>query len=221
MLIYYLLLGADTCCMKKLPFDLTDIGAEDVQALENAYRALRLKFKIGLAADHTFDRSKFDVFNRDYIHSSLGGSILINHPENGCYLSFIKVRTAQTDSSSPVSNNYSYQVWGSATLRNDFGRITIKRETIKDKMLSAASAAEMHFKDDRPFNKKFCVMADNPEKAAHAMTKAFRNALMEIRGHDFTIEIVNSTLVIGSGMPVDPRQIVYLAEVASKLSSVK
>jgi hypothetical protein len=206
--------------MEKLPFDLTDISADDVQALENSYKALRSKFKVSLAEDHTFDRGKFDVFN-EYKDSSVGGSILINHPENGCYLSFIKVRTNIPNGRGPAVNYYKYQVWASATLRSDFGRMTIRKETIVDEILNLVHPTGMHFKDDRAFSKKFCVVAGDTEKATSAMTKAFRNALMEIKNDDFAIEIVNSTLVIGNIEPIDPKQTVYLAEVASKLSGVK
>jgi len=206
--------------MEKLPFDLTDISAGDVQALEDSYKALRSKFKVGLAEDHTFDSSKFDVFS-GYKDSSVGGSILINHPENGCYLLFIKVRTVIPNGRGPALSYYKYQVWAMATLRNDFGRMLIRKETIIDEILNLVHPTEMHFKDDRAFSKKFCVVAADKEKASRAMTKAFRNVLMEIKSDDFTIEIVNSTLVIGNIEPVEPKQTVYLAEVASKLSRVK
>lgn len=206
--------------MEKLPFDTADIDADDVQALEDTYKALRSKFKVGLTEDQTFDLKKFDIFS-NYQDISIGGSLLINHPESGCYLTFIKIRTHIANGRGPAINYYKYQVWASATLRSDFGRMMIRRETIIDKILNVLHPTEMHFKDDPAFSKKLCVVADDKAKAAPAMTKAFRNALMEIRTDDFVIEIVNSTLVIGNIQPVDPKQTVYFAEVASKLSRVK
>jgi hypothetical protein len=206
--------------MKKLPFDTTDIDAGDVQALEYSYKALRSKFKVGLTEDSTFDIKKFDVFN-NYKDISVGGSLLINHPESGCYLTFVKVHTQIPNGRGPVLDYYKYQVWASATLRSDFGRMAIRRETVVDKILSLVHPAEMYFKDDPAFSKKFIVIADDKEKAVKATTKAFRNALMDIKADDFVIEIVNSTLIIGNIGPVDPKQTVYFAEIASKLSRVK
>ena len=78
--------------MEKLPFDTTDIDADDIQALEDSYKALRSKFKVGLTEDDTFDLKKFDAFS-NYKDITVGGSLLINHPESGCYLTFVKVRT--------------------------------------------------------------------------------------------------------------------------------
>lgn len=206
--------------MEKLPFDTTDIDAEDMQALEDSYKALRSKFQVGLAEDDTFDLKKFNIFS-NYGDIRIGGSLLINHPESGCYLSFIKVLTQIQNGRGPALNYFKYQVWASATLRNDFGRLTIRRETVIDKILNLLHPTEMHFKDDPVFSKKFNVTTEDKDKAARSMTKAFRNALMEIRMDDFVIEIVNSTLVIGNIQGVDPRQTVYVAEVASKLSRVK
>ncbi len=206
--------------MDKLPFDITDIEAEEVTALEKTYKALRSKFKVGIAEDPTFDISKFDAFS-NCKDISIGGSLLINHPESGCYLTFVKVRTQIKNGRGPAIDYYKYQVWASATLRNDFGRMVIRRETVIDKILNLVHPTEMHFKDDPAFSKKLCVVADDKTKAARAMTKAFRNVLMEIKADDFAIEIINSTLIIGNILPVDPKQTVYFAEVASKLSRAK
>jgi hypothetical protein len=206
--------------MDKLPFDTTDIDAGDVQALEDSYNILRSKFKVGLTEDHTFDIKKFDVFS-NYKEISIGGSLLINHPESGCYLTFIKVHTNIPNGRGPALNYFKYQVWASATLRSDFGRMIIRRETVVDKVLNFVHPTEMHFKDDPTFSKKFYVVAQDKQKATGAMTKAFRNALMEIKTDDFVIEIVNSTLVIGNIKPIEPKQIVYFAGIASKLSRTK
>ena len=213
--------------MEKLPFDITNIGADDVQALEDSYKALRSKFRVGIVDDYAFDLTKFDVFS-NYNDISVGGNLLINHPESGCYLLFVKVLTNLSNAHAQSFFYYKYQVWALATLRSDFGRMIIRRETMADKILNLVHPTEMHFKDDLAFNRKFNVVADDREKAASAMTKAFRNALMNIKTDDFVIEIVNSTLVIGNiqyelgnVQPIDPKQTIYLAEIANKLSTVK
>ena len=206
--------------MKELPFDTTDIDAYDVQALEEAYTALKAKFKVALAQDPTFDIRKFDVFS-DYKRLSVGGSLLISHPESGCYLTFIKVPVNIQNGRGAEINYYKYQVWATVTLRSDFGRVAIRRETVTDKLLNLLDPVEMSFKDDPAFSKKFNVVVADKKKASAAMTKAFRNILMEIKSDDLVIEIINSALVIGNIQAVDPKKIVYLAEIASKLSKVK
>ena len=206
--------------MEKLPFDLTGIDVDDVQALENCYQALKARFRVAIAEDSTFDIGQFDAFG-GYGNLSVGGSLLIDHPESGCYLTFVKVLTRIPGGRGEWLKYYKYQVWACATLRSDFGRMVIRRETVVDKILDLVHPTEMHFKDDPVFSRKFCVIADDREKASHAMTKAFRNILMEIRTDDFAIEIVGSSLVIGNTHAIDPKGIVYLAEIAGKLSRVK
>jgi hypothetical protein len=206
--------------MDKLPFDITNIDADDAQALEITYEALKAKFKIAITEDSIVDIKQFNIFG-NYNDISVGGTLLINHPESGCYLAFVKVKTYIPNGRGPAIDYYKYQVWALATLRNDFGRMTIRRETVVDKILNLVHPTELQFKDDPSFNKKFNAVANDKVKASRAMTKAFRNILMEIKENDLVIEIVNSTLVIGNMQPVDPRQTIYLAEVASKLSRVK
>ncbi len=206
--------------MEKLPFDLTGIDAEDVGALEASYQALRSRFKVAIAEDKTFNTRQFDAFN-GYRNLSVGGSLLIGHPESGCYLTFVKVLTRIPGGRGEWLKYYKYQVWACVTLRNNFGRMLIRRETVVDKILDLVHPTEMHFKDDPVFSRKFCVIADDRGKASNAMTKAFRNILMETRADDFAIEIVGSALVIGNTHAIDPKGIVYLAEIAGKLSRVK
>ena len=206
--------------MDKLPFDTTNIDAEDVQALEDSYEALKAKFKVAITEDNIIDVRQFEIFN-DYNDISIGGTLLINHPESGCYLTFVKVKTHIPNGRGPAIDYYKYQVWAAATLRSDFGRMIIRRETVVDKILNLVHPTELQFKDDPSFNKKFNVVAGDKVKASRAMTKAFRNILMEIKANDLIIEVVNSTLIIGNIQPVDPGQTIYLAELASKLSRVK
>ncbi|MBV8388222.1 MAG: hypothetical protein JO080_00325, partial [Mucilaginibacter sp.] len=118
-------------------------------------------------------------------------------------------------------DQYKYQVWASATLRNDFGRLTITQEKVADKMENPGHPTEVYFKDDPAFSKKFNVVAANKSKALRSMTKAFRNVIADTAKTNWEIEIVNSSLVIGGVRPVDPKQTAHLAEVAGKFSMVK
>jgi len=206
--------------MPDLPFDITHIDADEVQALEATYLLLRAKFKVSISADTTFNTRNFDVFNNNE-PTDIGGTLLINHPESGCYLHFLKVPAPGKKGRGPARNHYKYQVWASATLRNDFGKMVVRRETMVDKVLDPVHPTELYFKDDPAFSKKFNVVAVDKQKAARSMTKAFRNVIAELGKTDWEIEIVNSSLVVGSAQPIDPKQTVYLAEIAAKFSRVK
>jgi hypothetical protein len=205
--------------MSNLPFDLTDIDANEVQALENTFNMLRAGFKVSVSHDPGFDIRQFDFF-KDQKNISIGGTLLIGHPESGCYLHFIR-GAVQAHHDSGAENNYKYQVWASATLRNDFGKMAIRRETLVDKLSDPVHSAELYFKDDPSFSKKISVVAADKQKATRSMTKAFRNVVLGIGQAGWEIEIVNSALIIGDNRSIDPKRIVSLATIASKLSRVK
>jgi hypothetical protein len=201
--------------MQELPFDISNINADEVLALQATYLLLKAKFKVSINEDQTFDFRDFDVFS-SVDPENIGGTLLINHPESGCYLIFLKMPDNESD-----KNGYKYQVWASATLRNNFGRLGVTLETAADKMANPEHPSEIYFKDDPAFSKKFRVTAADRQKASRSMTKAFRNVITEISKTNWEIEIVNSSLVVGGVQPIDPKQTVYLAEIASKFSRVK
>jgi hypothetical protein len=201
--------------MEKLPFDTVNMNADDVQALEDCYKALKQNCKIGLTNDDVIKLKDFDVFS-GCTKASIAGTLLINHPEDGCYLTFVKVFTAFKRGGSNK-----YQIWASATLRSDFGRVIIRQETLVDKILNAVHPVELHFKDDPHFSSKFYVVTNDKDKATAAMTSNFRDAIRDIQLDYFIIEIAGSTLIIGNVQLITPQQAIYLAEFASKLSAIK
>lgn len=205
--------------MEKLPFDIMDIDADDVQALEDSYKILRENFKISLVEDD-INLKGFDVFGK-YPEATIGGTLLIDHPESGCYLVFVKIRTNINLGRGPGTSYYKYQIWASATLRNSFGRILIRRETFVDKVLNMIHPVELHFKNDPDFNNKFNVVANDKDKATAAITSDFRDVIKNIEIDDFIIEIVNNILIIGNIQLIGAQQTLKLAEIASKLSTIK
>lgn len=50
--------------MENLPFDIIDIDAIDVQALEDTYKMLRASFKISLVNDGHINLKEFDIFSK-------------------------------------------------------------------------------------------------------------------------------------------------------------
>jgi hypothetical protein len=206
--------------MENLPFDTTGVDAADISALKASYAAIKKSFKVGLTNDDIIRLKDFDVF-RNCTDISIGGTLLINHPESGCYLAFVKLKTTIENGRGPDISYYKYQIWAIATLRSDFGRVIIRRETFVDKILNIVHPVQLQFKDDPAFSKQFYVVANDTEKANAAITMPFRQALRGIKLDDFIIEIVGSTLIIGNVQLVNPEQTVYLADFAGKLSTIK
>jgi len=203
--------------MRNLPFDTINLGADDVQALEDSYNALKAKFNIGLADSHTH-LNKFELFNNEP-DASVSGTFLINSPAVNCYLNFVKIHYNYSVGRSQV-NNYKCQAWAFVTLKRDFGRILIRRETFTDKMLEIVHHTELKFKDDKQFSDKFYVVTNDEVKAAAAMTPDFRTAIMSVKDTDFVIETIGDTLVIRNNQPINSQDIVYLAEFAGKIAAI-
>jgi hypothetical protein len=206
--------------MENLPFDLINIDAVDVKALEDSYKMLRASFKVSLVKDDHINLKEFDVFSK-HPEATIGGTLLIDHPESGCYLTFVKIRTNINLGRGTGVSYYKYQIWASATLRNNFGRIMIRPETFIDKVLNTIHPVELRFKNDPEFNNKFNVVANDKDKATAAITGNFRDVIRNMEMDDFIIEIVNNTLIIGNIQLISPQQTLELAKVASKLSIAK
>lgn len=206
--------------MKNLPFDTIDTDADDIQALENIYISLKEKFSVGLPIEMDIQLNQFEIFS-NCPGASIGGTLLINHPEMGCYLLFVKVPTHIQNGRGPSINYYKYQVWAYVTLRNDFGRVIIKRETFIERLLNTIHPVELKFDDEPSFNKNFNVIANDKHKALDAMTPDFRNAIKNIKQKNFIIEIVNSSLLIGSIELITPQQTIELSLIANNLSTLK
>ncbi len=151
--------------MEKLPFDLLKINADDVDALEATYRALKENFKVGLIKDDAIRLKEFDMFT-SHPEATIGGTLLINHPEDGCHLTFVKLRTVIQGGRGSAISYYKYQVWASATLRSDFGRVMIRRESLK-----RAKFVTPHHSAPKA---RFCCLPDQEcEQTCHNHTQQF------------------------------------------------
>jgi hypothetical protein len=210
--------------MHNIPFDTVDLDAGEVQALEDTYKALKAKFNISLPDDSNQHINKFELFNNT--GSRLGGTLFINQPAISCYLNFVKNKFSYSvggrgGQGGQIFSYDKYQAWAFVTLDRDFGRIVIRRETFTDKILEIVHPIELKFKDDRLFNEYFYVVTNDKEKAAAAMTPAFRKIIVEMMYKDFVIETIGSTLVIRGNQPIDPEKVINMTEFASKIAELK
>jgi len=214
--------------MLNLPFDTVGLDADEVDALDDVYKAITAKFSISPESEADPQIHKFDLINCNedsYHHSdiSLGGVLKINHTAHECCLVFIKIRYYTTNRASRGEglDDYRYKAWGYVNLKKDFGRVLIRRETFTDKVLSIIHPVELEFEDDKAFSRKFYVVANDPDKAFAAMNFDFRNVIMDIKNENMIIEIVNNTLIIGNNYWLDTDEIVYTAEIAAKIASLR
>jgi len=203
--------------MHNLPFNTVSLAADDVQALEDAYNALKAKFKIGLP-DSKSPINKFELFNNGQAES-VSGTLLLNSPATDCYLSFVKVRSQFTAGRTHL-DYLKCQSWAFVDLKHDFGRVLIRRETFTDKVLQLVNHIELKFKDDKVFSSNFYVVTNDAGKANAAITQGFRDVIKDNMYSNFVIEIIGNILVIRNSQPVDTEQTVNLAEFACKIAAL-
>jgi len=96
----------------------------------------------------------------------------------------------------------------------------IRRETLADKLIELMHPVELDFPEDKPFSDTFYVLTNDHQKGVAAINRNFRNAVMDVRLDDFTIEIVDHTLIIGDRKPVTPERAIHLAEFVTRVSSM-
>jgi hypothetical protein len=203
-----------------LPFDTCGINADTVQALEDTYAALRAKFNISIPNDINLHINRFETINANP-DISVGGILQINNTANECYLAFVKIHEHYHNIRSATDADfYLYKVWAFITLKNDFGRVLLRRETFADRLANIIHPVELDFKDDKPFSHKFYVVTNDEQKALLAMNWNFRNSIMDM-GDDIEMEALNHTLIISNNRTLDVEKTVQLAEFAVKIAALK
>lgn len=199
-------------------FSIDNRGLNDTDAarLQAVYDVLRAEFNIQRTGDIDFHLEEFDLF-KNHHHVSVRSSYVIKNDCSDCYILFIESNTTKAAGKGKLTTLNEHQVWGLAYLKQDFGRVKIRTETLVDKIGELLHPIELDFKEDKAFSDTFFVLVNDRDKAVAAIDRHFRNAVMDIRGEDFTIEIVNHTLVIGSRKPITAERAIYMAEFINRL----
>jgi hypothetical protein len=201
--------------MNNFPFDTTGLCTEEIERFNDTYKALKAKFPVETTGTIDFHLEQFETFN-SYIGVNLRDSFVIKHQQNDSYLFFLETQTKNFSKGSTAACK-EYQTWALAYLKHDFGRVLIRRETLADKIIELVHPVELDFEEDKPFSDTFYVLVNDRAKASKAIDRHFRNAVMDVRGDDFIIEIVEHTLVISDRRPITPERAVYLADFVTRV----
>jgi hypothetical protein len=204
--------------MNSFLFDTTGLSQDTIDSFQATYDELRAHFNMQLTGHINFHLEDFDAFNQ-YHDYNLLGSYVIKNGHSDCYILFVDTHSKKAHEGL-ITDHFEYQTWALAYLKRDFGRVKIRPETLRDKLAELIHPLELDFKEDKAFSDTFYVMVNDHAKAITCMDRHFRNAVMDIRGDDFVIEIVNHTLVIGNKKPITPERAVYMAEFVCKLAEV-
>ncbi len=199
------------------PFNTSGLSAEETARFQRTYDALKEKFGIQFTGHIDFNLEQFEVF-KPYIDMITRDSYVLKQDNNNdSYVLFVETHFKKRDNHAIITDMYEHQTWAIAYLKNDFGRVLIRPETLADKIIELIHPVELDFEEDKAFSDTFYVLVNDREKAAKGMDRNFRNAVMDIRTDDFMIEIVNHTLIIGNRKPLSPEKAVHMAEFVERV----
>jgi hypothetical protein len=201
-----------------LPFDTIGLNSETIDSFHETYKALKSKFRIELTGHIDFHLEDFEVF-RQYLDINVRDSFAVRQANNDCYVLFIENHFRTMGAKGGINDHYEFQTWALAYLKKDFGRVMIRPETLADKILELIHPIELDFADDKAFSDTFYVLVNDRQKGIAAIDRNFRNVVMDIREHDFIIEIINHTLIIGNRKPISPENAIRLAEFVVRVCS--
>jgi len=202
--------------MEKYPFDTTGLLGDSIDLYSDTYKALKGKFNVQVTGNIDFQLEQFEVF-KGYDDINLRGSYVVKQPACAdSYVLFIEAHSSEMGRYERV-HYYRAQTWVIAFMKCDFDRVLIRRETLADKIIELVHPVELDFEDDKAFSDTFYVLVNDRNKALRAIDRNFRNAVMDIRHEDFTIELIGHTLIAGSQQPIMPETAVHLAEFAERL----
>ncbi|RCH54536.1 hypothetical protein DJ568_11995 [Mucilaginibacter hurinus] len=203
--------------MKNLPFNSDGLTPSEIVHIYEAFKTLQEKFTLERTGSIDFKLADFEAF-KNYDEVIVRDSYTINGVDRS-YIMVIETYKKIVWQSGEVDELREYHVWALTYLKQDMGKIRIRPETFRDKIVELITPLEIDFKDDKAFSDKFYVVADNDQKAAAGITQDFRNAVMAVGIPDIVIEINNQALVIGSTKGISPEKSICLAEFVSKVNS--
>lgn len=204
--------------MENYPFETTGLTDEATSRFHRTYTALKEKFNIHATGHIDFNLQQFEIF-KNCLKVDIRGSYVIKQDCGDSYILFVEVHYKLGDAKHET-NHQEYQVWGLTYLKNDFGGVVIRRETLTDKLLELIHPLELDFKEDKAFSDTFYVVVNDHYKATAGMDRNFRNVVMDIRDNDFIIEIVEHTIIIGNYDPITDEKSLHLAEFVERIAGV-
>jgi hypothetical protein len=206
--------------MDHLPFNTVGLNTDGIDRYYTTYSALKDNFDIQATGHIDFRLADLETF-KQYTGINVRGSFVIKGAKTDCYMLFVEVdHQSATGVHGAFTQHREYQTWALAYLKHDFGRVLIRKETLADKIIELVHPVELDFKEDKAFSDIFYVVVNDHNKAVAGIDRNFRNAVMDVRGDGFVIEILDHTLIIGDREPITADRAIHLAEFVSRLCSL-
>jgi hypothetical protein len=205
--------------MGPILFPTNNIDESDVKSILAIYNKIKENFSAEFDFDYSFNFKEFEAFIH-YGIKMFGPVICVSTPVKPFYLTFTCVQYKGTPGKYSHPTYSDYQVWGIQYLKNNYGHILIRPETVLDKIHELIVPIELDFEDDKEFSKKFYVVTNDKLKGEMLLTKSFRNYVDNIQSKEFTIEVIDNKLIIGNKKVYDQDSAIAFVNFLNDISKV-
>jgi hypothetical protein len=193
------------------------MSEEERKKFDQIYEALKNTYHIESDTQFSLNVRQFDSFaSNKTIHQSRVLSIPseLRH----FYLNFLKVTYHAPRSRYSPDPNEEFQTWGYFKLKEDYGRIILTTETIRDKIYDLLTPMDIDFKDDPEFSQRFFVVSTDKDKARHQLSTDFRDLVKQMTLKEGIIEINGQDLIIGNKKVTTVENTLQIAAFLNKLA---
>lgn len=193
------------------PFFTYGMDTTEAEYLLGVYNRLKHTFEVEVDFDFSFDFNSFQCFIGNT--TDIGPVFKLNGSLQPYFLCFLDIGSQN----GRRSYNLGYQTWGYYKLKEDYGRILIKNETLLDKIKDLIVNIDVDFEEDKDFSKRFLVATNDKVKTQLKLSQRLRNLICEIDLDEFVIEINGHDLIIGNEKIIAEETILVFAEFLKKL----
>lgn len=197
-----------------------DTTKEDYDFVQEVIEDLKLKYT-DLSAGHINIPYKDYFLVKEYIGIKNLETVLIKKAQAEVFVSFIQAEYAVPPRRDGSGSATAILALVAVKLPKNFGHIFIKEETIIDKIREVFQPLELDFKEDKPFSRKFYVLAKEPEKAAGFFNTQLREFLLSANVKGVSIEINDELLLLANMKNVWDESLEALINTGLDLSAIR
>jgi hypothetical protein len=135
--------------MDKLPFDTKGLTNGTIDNFTDLYATIKNGFNLHATGHINFCLEEFEAF-RNCIEVNLRASYVLKNERSDSYLLFLETRhNPVSEKDETAKDFYLYHTWALAYLKKDFGRVVIRPETLRDKIIELIHPIELDFSEER------------------------------------------------------------------------
>jgi len=208
--------------MRKIDDNLFDVlGLEDDEkkSFQSTYETLETNFNLSYEQDFKFSFKAFSVF-KDLNNISIRDTFKITRQDSFSYLTFTSVDYSLIGGRTGRVNGSSYQIWGIAYLKRNYGCLLIQPETLFLKLTELIEPIEIDINEDKEFSRKFYVLASDNKLALDFLNKGVRENILDLKDNEFYIEVKDNVLIIGNRKNVSPKYGLKIGQFIEKISTM-